>query len=404
MAVVGVLTTSYPSREGDSAGLFVRGFANALAKRGHRIEVLAPEPQAGEPLDDPGIEVRWVRYAPRALARTFYGAGVIDNVRRDPRAWPGLATFPIALARAAADRVGSWDAIASHWALPSALVAGRVREDRPHLAVLHSADVHVMRRLPLRERWARAVGRGATQLLFSNGALREELLSWLSPIARADVGCRAHVSPMGIDPIARRPRREARRALGAQGFIVLSIGRLVPIKGLDVACEAVDDDHLWIAGDGPLRATLTRRARLFGPVQGDQKRDLLCAADVFVLPSLVEPDGRTEGMPTAVLEAAEAGLPIVASAVGGIPEIFTHERDALLVPPGDARALRDAIVRLRDDAALRRRLGRAARALGRRYLWSELAPRLEDMLSITARCDARRPVDGSGTWSRARRD
>jgi glycosyltransferase involved in cell wall biosynthesis len=408
MAVVGLLTTSYPRAEGDPAGLFVRGFANALASRGHRVEVLAPEPASPTPpITDPNIDVRWVRYAPRALTRTFYGAGVIDNVRRDPRAWPGLASFPIALARAANERAARWDAIVSHWALPCALAAGRVRADRPHLAVLHSADVHLMRALPMRARWASAVANGATALTFVSSALRAELLSWLPPIERADLAGRAHVSPMGIDPMEKTTRRAARAATNARGFVVLSLGRLVPIKGVDFAIDAVDhDDTLWIAGDGPTRAELERRAphaRFFGAVTGALKRDLFSAADVFVAPSLREPSGRTEGMPTTLLEAADAGLAIVASDVGGIGEVLSNERNALLVPPGDKSALRDAIVRLRADPALRRRLGRAARTIGKRHRWSVLAPRFEELL-FTAGYDARPRAADNGTSTRGPRD
>ena len=391
MSRVGLLTTSYPRHEGDVAGLFVRGFARALAARGHEVEVLAPEPreERAAPADD-GVSVRWIPYArPRSLARTFYGAGVPDNVR-DPRAWPGLVTYPAALHHAARRAVPGWDAVVSHWALPCALVAGAVRGSRPHLAVLHSADVHLMRRLPLRSRWARAIAESATQLLFSSEALRAAVLDWLPPLARADLAARSHVSAMGIDPIDAPGRRAARQALGARGFVALSLGRLVPIKGVEVAIDAaarLGDIELWIAGEGPLRGELEARAarlgvaaRFFGEGTGPTKAALLAAADAFVAPSLEQPSGRTEGMPTALLEAAVAALPIVASRSGGIPEVLTHDRTALLVEPGDAMALGAALSELRSDRALRRRLGRAARTVGRRYLWSELAPRIEELV------------------------
>src|SRR5687767_972145 len=125
-----MLTTSFPRGDGDVAGAFVLGFAQALAARGHAIEVLAPEPAergAREPAWE-GVEVKWVPYVrPRAWARTFYGAGAPENVARDPRAWIGVATWPVALARAAREAVGGWDAIVSHWALPGAIVAGALR-------------------------------------------------------------------------------------------------------------------------------------------------------------------------------------------------------------------------------------------------------------------------------------
>ncbi len=390
MARIGLLTTSYPRYEGDVAGVFVRGFARALALRGHHIEVLAPEPlpsSGHSSLCDERISITHVPYAPRALTRTFYGAGVPDNLR-DPRAWPGLFTFPASLLRAVRARERAWDGLVSHWALPSALVAGFVRSGRPHLAVLHSADMHLMRRLPWRERWARAVANGATQLLFSNARLRNDLLSWVGDDASGALAPRTHVSPMGIDDAALYDRVSARETTGARSFVLLSLGRLVPIKGLSDAIEALRqtrDVELWIAGDGPMRSELERRARhanvrFFGHVHGQRKAELFSAADAFVAPSRELPSGRTEGMPTALLEAARAGLPIIASDVGGVGEVFRHQESALLVEPSDASAIAGAIDRLERDRELCNSLGRSARAIGERHLWSALGPRFEELL------------------------
>ena len=84
--------------------------------------------------------------------------------------------------------------------------------------------------------------------------------------------------------------------------------------------------------------------------------DLLAAADIFVLPS------RNESLPNAVLEAMAAALPIVASAVGGIPEVIDDGRTGLLWLAGDARALADRLCRVMGDAQLGTRLATAARA------------------------------------------
>ena len=98
---IGLMTTSFPRVEGDAAGSFVLGFARALAARGHALSVLAPEPPERMPkpqFDD--IDLTWLPYLlPRAWQRTFYGAGVPDNLRRDPRAWLGPLPFTTQLYR-----------------------------------------------------------------------------------------------------------------------------------------------------------------------------------------------------------------------------------------------------------------------------------------------------------------
>jgi glycosyltransferase involved in cell wall biosynthesis len=120
--------------------------------------------------------------------------------------------------------------------------------------------------------------------------------------------------------------------------------------------------RLVLVGDGELQATLGAQAAalgvtaqvVFAGAQADVAR-LLPALDVFVLPSL------TEGLSIALLEAAAAGLPIVATAVGGNPEIVRHGDTGLLVPPADGPALLAAVGRLLADAPGRELLGARAR-------------------------------------------
>ena len=100
---------------------------------------------------------------------------------------------------------------------------------------------------------------------------------------------------------------------------------------------------------------LDGRTEFTGWLESERKRAVLADATIFVLPSYVE------GVPMALLEAMSLGLPVIATPVGGVPEIVTHEVDGLLVPPGDVAALAAAIARLMNEPQLRERLGRAAR-------------------------------------------
>ena len=115
-------------------------------------------------------------------------------------------------------------------------------------------------------------------------------------------------------------------------------------------------------GRGPLKTAL--QARHTDLALGDRfqflgQRDdvlrLLAGADAFVLASL------HEGLPVALMEATSVGLPIVATSVGGVPQILEHEADALLVPPGNPDALVEAMTRLSTDPELREHLGRRAK-------------------------------------------
>jgi len=92
------------------------------------------------------------------------------------------------------------------------------------------------------------------------------------------------------------------------------------------------------------------------------------------------PDGRVEGVPSAMIEAMARGLPVVAGETGGIPSVVLHERTGLIIRAGEKSGLVDSIRRLREDANLRRRLGRAAKKTASQLTWPELGPRIEELL------------------------
>lgn len=179
----------------------------------------------------------------------------------------------------------------------------------------------------------------------------------------------------GVDTDRFRPagHRETSPAL-----TLLSVGRLEPVKGHPYLVDAVRrlreegvDVRCRIAGEGSLRPELERQitaaglgdaVELLGPRTAGEVVGLMADADVFVLPSVVTPEGRREGIPVVLMEAMSTGLAVVSTRTSGIPELVHDSRDGLLVAPRDPAALADAIRRLHDDAGLRARLGAAGRA------------------------------------------
>jgi L-malate glycosyltransferase len=176
------------------------------------------------------------------------------------------------------------------------------------------------------------------------------------------------IPPVVVDGEASKAFREGLNAAGrAVGVMVARIdgrkGHLTLLESLKIVRDAGTDLLMMFAGDGKERGHIEHHAATLGlgpeVVRFLGRRSdvdlLLSAADFFVLPSDIE------GLPMSVLEAMAHGLPVVASRVGGIPELLEHDRQGLLVPPGDAPALAEAIVRVVSDAGLRRRLGDAGR-------------------------------------------
>ena len=179
---------------------------------------------------------------------------------------------------------------------------------------------------------------------------------------------RIHVIRNGVQlPDVCMPREEIRRKLGIgqDNKVVSAVGNLFFQKGLEFFAEAAKltwqkhrKAHFMIVGDGPDRQVLEDRVRSWGlndnfTFTGFRKDvpDLLRASDVFVLTSL------DEGLPNVILEAMAAGIPVVATHVGGVNELVVDKVTGFLVQPKDVRAIADGIARLLNDEDLASKMG-----------------------------------------------
>ena len=150
------------------------------------------------------------------------------------------------------------------------------------------------------------------------------------------------------------------------GRIAREKGLYETLQGIRLALELGVDARLTIAGGGAEEARLRRyavalgiapRVTFVGPVFGDDKVNLMAGADVMLLPSY------SEGLPYALLEAMAAGLPVIATPVGAIPDVVTHGTHGHLVPPRNGKAIAEALAIMAGD---RERIGWMSRACRRR--------------------------------------
>jgi glycosyltransferase involved in cell wall biosynthesis len=360
---IGVISTSYPRASDDPAGSFVGEHVRALRALGHAVDVIAAGD--GRETSDPRTT--------RVRSALFYRGGAPDRLERAPlgAALPAAAfTLRLAAAAAARARAGRWDAIVAHWLVPSALVA--LPLGAPLVAIAHGGDVHTLRRLHLLAPALHALRLRRARLVFVSEHLRA-LARAAAPALARWLGD-ALIQPMGLDlarfaALPRAPRTPP---------TILVAARLVPIKGVDVAIDAFAHvrapARLVIAGDGPERRALHERAarapadvELLGEVDTRRRDELLGEASVVVVPSRAVA-GRTEGTPAIALEALAAGVPVIASALGGLRELPA----ARLVPPEDPYALAREIDRVLADPPRPHELRRSVADLD----WRVIAERL----------------------------
>ena len=221
-----------------------------------------------------------------------------------------------------------------------------------------------------------AVGRAIHRLAFRRGAVAVAISAGLAESFRAVYGFPpAAVIPNGADTqpgpgAATRERWRAAHGFGPGDVVLVSVARLEPQKNPAGLIEAfaralpqAGPAHLVMAGAGSLlessrdlAARLGVADRVHFPGLCREVPELLAGGDVFVLSSA------WEGMPMAVIEAMAAGLPVVATAVGGVPELVEDGITGVLVPAGDTGALAAALGGLARDPARRRSLGEAGAA------------------------------------------
>jgi glycosyltransferase involved in cell wall biosynthesis len=227
--------------------------------------------------------------------------------------------------------------------------------------------------------------RRAEHIFCPSAYLREIALGWGLDARRLSV------LPNPAPPLPSFAPREVLRAeLGLDGRVLAFAGRLGPQKALGVTFDAlasVPGVTLAIAGDGPDREPLERRAtelglagraRFLGSLPRDGVLRLFRAADAVVLSSA------WENLPHTVLEALAVGSPVIATSVGGVPEVVRDGENGLLVAPNDPRALADAIGRLFADDDLRGRLADAAPASVAGHTEESVFARIEEELQRAA--------------------
>jgi glycosyltransferase involved in cell wall biosynthesis len=347
-----VLTNLYPNPYQPGRATFNRQQVRALSVV-HKLTVIAPiswtdelegRARVGRRLGPDrrstcdGITVEHPSYVyPPKVMRGCYGRCFLWSVR---------AAFRRALVEFKPDLVFA------PWAYPDGWAAVELghKAGLPVVIKLHGSDMNGLAVHPQRLRGTRDALRRADAVVSVSHDLAARTL---------DLGVepqRVRVVYDGVDSRVFHPgsTTEARARLGldAAGPIVLFVGNLLPVKGLDVLVEACvrlkangTRFTCLLIGQGPQRRSLERQiardglgdcVRLLGSVAHDRLGDWYRAADIFVLPS------RSEGVPVVLLEAAACGATFVASRVGGIPEI-AHLAPSLLVPPDDPAALAKAL-------------------------------------------------------------
>ncbi|MEW6531336.1 MAG: glycosyltransferase [Thermodesulfobacteriota bacterium] len=357
-----VLTTSYPANEADPLSAFIARLLVALDKRGYRATVVAPSDGTffGKQTLF-GIEtLRFGYFWPRSLLRLTRGAGGIPETLN--QSWlaraqlvPMMAVFLLV----SLGRARGCDVIYANW-LGAGLIGAIVNllTGKPLVVSFRGDDGYLAR-----DRWLwRLLTKWVSARAAAIAPVSEEIGAILVDLGIS--GDKIHLPRFGVDTEMFHPANNDDRKTGTR---LLFVGSLIPKKGVQdllaaLAHFSLNHISLDVVGDGFHRAELEATARRLGLVDRvqwlgmrppEEVAELMRQADILCLPSY------TEGKPNVVREAMASSLAVIASRVGGIPEMVKDRETALLHEPGNVEDLRRCLSELVQDEGVRKRMAAA---------------------------------------------
>lgn len=368
-----ILTSSYPPNALNAT--FMSELAESLLAKKISVIVLCPH-QGDLPyrcVQNGVLIIRFPYWFFPADEQLGGPTGILPSIHRSPLAVLQMIPFCICLF------LTTWrlirnekiELIHSHWVIPQGLIGAIIQFfiGTPHISSGHGTDIYLVNSYRIMHPLMRFIGK-FSDCITSNSRYTNQLVSGVSPITT-----QLQIIPMGIALNEFMYQSTESNEVIHKEKIILFVGRLIPLKGCHILIEAISRLHrsdllykLIIIGDGPEKEPLKELANRLKVLSfihfiGKQNRKALLSyyaeADLLVLPSMPY-NNQTEGLGVVLLEAMAAGVPVIGSNTGGIPDIIEDRVNGLLFPPGDPDALAEAIIWILSDPELTNRIRKMA--------------------------------------------
>jgi len=360
-----VLTTTYPTHQGDWKGAFIHNLILAIQRKGFEVTVLAPSNGDGYgnfTID--GVQViRFGYFWPRSLECLTTGAGGIpENISKSFLAKFQVVPMTLLFILRSLILSRKADIIYSNWIGAGFVgaIAGTIT-GKPNVVSFRGDDGYLAR--------DRRLWKIATKWVIKKSSYVTAVSSELITIMK-DLGAdpqRLSVPRFGVDSEIFYPHCDLRQS--TRSLKIVFVGSLIPKKGLQDLIEAMSsplftNTALVVVGDGYYGTELKRLAgeklkdrsvEWKGIIPPIKVGEVLRESDILVLPSY------TEGSPNVIKEAMATALPVIGSRVGGVPELVDHGRTGFLYEPGDIEELRGCLGKLVENEEMRFQMGSSAR-------------------------------------------
>lgn len=386
---IGVITSAYPEFEDDPHGIFVHRLMREIRKQGHEVHILAPFAGGKAKYNLEGISVeRFNYFYPKRFQRLAGRAGMIDNVKEGFLVKIQVLSFLFFNVFYSIRNLRKMDIIHVQWPIPNGLGAIFLRKvyGIPYINTIHGEEVYLSKRY---------------HTLFAlkwlvNNSIKTITNSTITKESCIEAGLdkvKLDVIPFGVDTEFFKPIKIPK---DEKLFQILSVGYLIERKGFEYLIKAIkevikkhDNVRLLIVGSGPLEnklKNLIKELALEGTVSilknvsDNELLKLYNSSDLFILPSVVDSQGNTEGLGVVLLEAMACGLPVIGSNVGGITDIIKDGLTGLLVEEKDFIGISGSIITLIENENLREELSNKGHKLvSTKFSWDKVARRYNEI-------------------------
>jgi len=348
---------------------FVHALNKELASQGMKIKTITPHAKnltTTETIDN--VTVRRFRYLPE---RYEIGFSAISEVSKSK-----VGFFKVILIANIFCIFTFFECLKEkpdifhgHWALPGGYIAYLMSKlfAKPFVVSIHGGEINMFKKF----KFLRKIiinGLNQSSKIIANSTYTKNEMIKLGANPKKIIIIK--MSPNFIELETNYENIKTFRKKFSESKIILFTGRLVELKGVEYLIRSLNeikksDVHLIIAGNGPLKNDLEKLTRslnlenkvtFFGWADNQELGLLHSISDIFVCPSIVDSAGATEGLGLAIPEAMKSGLPVIASAVGGIIDTVKNEVNGILVEEKNPKAIASAIERIISDEELRKKI------------------------------------------------
>ncbi len=340
----------YPRFQDDTEVPWLRRTVNELVARGHDVTVFVPSFRGLKSHTIDGVRVKRFRYFFSKWEDLTGEEGGVNKIHKfHYKVLTIIYVIAGSIGLALLNRKEKYDILHVHWPFPHGIFSTFALLFRKTKVILnfHGAELLLAKRF------------GFVKLFLKYFIVRADAIIVNSSFTGNNVASIYH-KPVNIIPYGTTIEPSLQQTREKSGRLVFSLGRMIERKGFKYLVDAMSivvrdfpDAKLTIAGGGPMRDQLIEQVKtlglknnvfLPGKVSSEALNELFATADMFVLPAIVDKNGDTEGLGVVLVEAMTYKLPVIASNVGGIPDVIIPNVSGVLVEEKNAQSLADAII------------------------------------------------------------